>query len=70
MAPRKHEVGGPEAELAKPEALLIIGAAFQGVTPIAGCGSSSEVEHHVANVRVEGSIPFSRSIPLPPVSKL
>ena len=28
-------------------------------------GSSSVVEHHVANVRVEGSNPFSRSIPNP-----
>src|SRR5688572_25038790 len=27
-------------------------------------GSSSGVEHHVANVRVEGSNPFSRSIAL------
>ena len=28
----------------------------------ARCGSSSGVEHHVANVGVEGSNPFSRSL--------
>src|SRR5215470_5711623 len=29
--------------------------------PVGGCGCSSGVEHHVANVRVEGSNPFARS---------
>jgi hypothetical protein len=31
-----------------------------------GCGCSSGVEHHVANVRVEGSNPFARSNPVSP----
>ena len=48
--------------LAKRRAINIIrrSNADRGVQ---GCGSSSVVEHHVANVRVEGSNPFSRSIP-------
>jgi|RhiMethySRZTD1v2_1073278.scaffolds.fasta_scaffold78603_4 hypothetical protein len=47
--------GGPTGApaLANPGALLHI--------PAGGCGCSSGVEHHVANVRVEGSNPFARS---------
>src|SRR5262245_60288608 len=39
--------------LANPGALLHI--------PVDGCGCSSGVEHHVANVRVVGSNPIARS---------